>query len=59
MHKNQIPEEDKPKAKNEYDLEYLQSLPPYERAKKKLQLCRQPHNVHVQRLTLGVLQHVN
>jgi ATP-dependent Clp protease ATP-binding subunit ClpA len=38
MYKNQIPEENKPKAKNEYDLEYLQSLPPYERAKKKLQL---------------------
>jgi len=38
MYKNQTPEEDKPKAKNEYDLEYLQSLPPYERAKKKLTL---------------------
>jgi ATPases with chaperone activity, ATP-binding subunit len=38
MYKNQIPEEDKPKVKSEYDLEHLQSLPPYERAKKKLQL---------------------
>jgi len=38
MYKNQMTEEDKPKAKNEYDLEYLQSLPPYERAKKKLNL---------------------
>jgi len=38
MYKNQISEEGKPKARNEYDLKHLQSLPPYERAKKKLQL---------------------
>jgi ATPases with chaperone activity, ATP-binding subunit len=37
MYKNQI-EEDKPRVKNTYDLDHLQSLPPYERAKKKLEL---------------------